>query len=225
MRAAVAAWSIALGLGLGCEEPPPTPQHRITFRAQSDNAPLAGVLIVTDGRALGRTAEDGRLRVDLTGREGQTVVVQAQCPEAYRPPASVPVLVLRSFHTNDPVVRERGIEFAIDCPPAERIAAVVIRAAGQADLPVKLRGQEIARTDRSGVAHLLLRLAPNSTFRVQLDTEGRELQPQNPGATFTVPDADQIFLYDQPFETKARRVRIRRRPPPPPAVRIPMRID
>ena len=213
----------------GCEEERPPPTYRVTFTAKSDAEPLEGVRIVADGRPLGDTDEDGILRVDLTGREGQAVAVNAQCPPGHRAPEQLPLLTLRTFRGLDPAAAERGIEMTVACPPAERTAAVVIRTGDEgADLPVMMAGREVARTDESGVAHLVMEMRPHSTFRLQIDTSANErLQPQNPGATFTVPDADEIFLYDQPFQVKQRRRRWRprRREPEPPTPMLPMRIE
>ncbi|MCS6799503.1 MAG: hypothetical protein NZ898_13435 [Myxococcota bacterium] len=214
-----------------CEPPPPPPKHRVSFVARSDAEPLPGVRVSAWGRPLGQTGRDGVLRVDLEGLDGTSVPVAAECPPGHRTPSRLPPLTLRTFRGLDPRRAERGIEVAIDCPPAERVAAVVVRAAGQSDLPVLLGGREVARTDAGGVAHFSLRMAPHATFRVRLDTSSRpDLAPQNPGATFTVPDADEVFLYDQPFEVRVRRRPTRRprrppEPPPPPGPTLPIRIQ
>ncbi|MEM9190063.1 MAG: hypothetical protein AAGF12_12845 [Myxococcota bacterium] len=214
--------------GVGCEEEQPPPVYRITFTADADGEPLRGVSITAGNRALGETDRDGELKADLPGLEGQAIPITAQCPEGHRTPESLPMLTLRTFRSLDPAANARGIEVNIDCPPSERQAAVVIRAAGQANLPVLLRGRELTRTDENGVAHVLLTLEPNSSFRLELDTTSvPDLQPQSPGASFTLADADQIFLYDQPFQVKQRRRRPRRprRPrTPAPGPRLPMRL-
>lgn len=219
---------VLLPLG-ACEEERPVPTHRVTFTARSDDEPLAGVRIVADGRPLGETGEDGQLRVDLPGREGQAVAVSAQCPAGHRAPEQLPLLTLRTFRGLDPAAAERGIEMSIACPPAERTAAVVIRTGDDgADLPILMGGREVARTDESGVAHLVMQLRPHTSFRLQIDTSEEEnLRPQNPGATFSVPDDDEIFLYDQPFQVERprRRWRPRRREPEPATPMLPMRIE
>ncbi len=228
MRVTCACLALLASLLSACEEERPPPTFRVTFTASSDSDPLAGVRVVGDGRPLGETGADGILRVDLPGREGQAVTVNAQCPEGHRAPAELPLLTLRSFRGLDPAAAERGIEMSIQCPPSERTAAVVVRTGDQGDLPVMMADREVARTDASGVAHFVLRMQPHSTFRLRIDTTGREdLQPQNPGATLTVPDRDDILLVDQPFQVKQtrRRRRPRRRDPEPATPMLPMRID
>jgi hypothetical protein len=91
---------------------------------------------------------------------------------------------------------------------------------------VKLGGREVARTDAAGVAHLAMRMMPNTTFRLQIDTAARpDLAPQSPGATFTVPDTDEVFLYDQPFEVRRAKRRGRARRVEQPTVMFPTRIQ
>jgi hypothetical protein len=216
---------VMLALVGGCEEERPPPTFRVTFTAHSDGDPLAGVRIVADGQELGLTGVDGTLGVTLTGREGQQVTVNATCPAGHRPPEQLPLLTLRTFRPATEQAAARGIEMTISCPPAERLAAVVVRAQGGPDLPIVMRGREVARTDEQGVAHLLLKMRPNTTFQLQLDTsEQDKLRPQNPGFTFTLPDTDEIFLVNQRFQEERRR-RTRRRPPPPPSGPVlPMRL-
>jgi hypothetical protein len=227
------AYQILFALTLAasaCEDPAPPPRFRVTFISHSDGERLPGVRVIADGQVLGETAANGELGVEITGREGQALAVNAQCPEGHRAPEQLPLLTLRAFQGLGEA-RARGIEMTIACPPSERIAAVVVRALDQddsplADLPVRVRGQEIARTDASGVAHFSFSLRPSSTFRVQLDTEGiANLRPQNPGTTFTVPDADDFFIMNQSFEVQRRRRRRVRATMAPTGPVLPMRIN
>ncbi|MBW2465507.1 MAG: hypothetical protein JRH11_27925 [Deltaproteobacteria bacterium] len=203
------------GLLLGaCEDETPPPRFRVTFRAEADGAALPGVRITADGQVLGATGDSGELGIEITGAEGQAMVIQAECPEGHRQPSQLPLLTLRAFQGLDPAAHARGIEMSIECPPAERHAVVVIRALDQddkpvANLPVNVRGHEVARTNDGGVAHLHYAVPPNSTLRVNLGTDEVEnIRPQNPGRTFSIADADEIYVLDQSFQ---RRVRRRRR--------------
>lgn len=216
-----------------CEEEKPPPLFRITFNAESDGASLAGVRITADGQVLGETGDSGELGVEITGAEGQAMVIEGQCPEGHRQPLQLPLLTLRSFQGLDPVAHARGIEMTIECPPAERHAVVVVRARDQDDqpvtgLPVTVRGREVARTDDGGIAHLHYAVPPNSTLRVSLNTDEVEnIRPQNPGRSFSVPDADEVFVLDQSFQRRTKRRRGRRRARmTAPVVRMgPIRID
>jgi hypothetical protein len=150
------------------------------------------------------------------------------CPQGYRSPDKATALLLRGYRSLSSPARAEplGVEFL--CRPAIRAAAVVIRAGGQADLPVQWHGREVARTDPHGVAHLLLQVAPNSTFTVGLDTSARpRLEPQSALFTFTIGDQDDIFMVDQPFAERPepRRARRRKKPTPPPPPGGPVRLD
>jgi hypothetical protein len=100
-------------------------------------------------------------------------------------------------------------EFSVSCQPLTRSVVVAVRADNGPDLPVRYLGQEVARTDASGAAHLLLSLAPQEEFELTLDTSDRRaenLRPQNPSARFTVKDGDEILTFNVPFAIESRAV-------------------
>jgi hypothetical protein len=196
-----------LALAAACSAEPQRTKFSVTFTVNPIE-PLAGVTVSLDGgKALGTTGKDGALRVTLSGREGTTVPFRVKCPDGFRQPAVMPVLTLRRFKGLDPAAA--GIKVNIECPPAERLAALVLKAR-RPGLPIIAQGREVARTDADGVAHALMSMPPNSTFRVVIDTtEQPALRPQSPATTLTVADADEIFLIDQQFQEEA--------PPPKPA--------
>jgi hypothetical protein len=196
----LAAALLAATAGACASEPPPPDRFPVTFRAHAGE-PLAGVAIsMNGGKLLGVTGPGGDLMITLTGKEGTTVPFRVACPDGYRPPRQMPALTLRRFTGLDPATAARGVEVSIECLPAERLAALVLKT-GEPDLPVLAQGREVARTDDSGIAHALVSLPPNSTFRVVVDTSDRpQLRPQHPATTLTLADADDIFLIDQRFE-------------------------
>lgn len=206
----------------GDDEPPPT--FRVTFVAAADDSRLPGVEIRVAGRPIGRTSDNGELQVNLLGREGASVPYQIVCPAGYREVNNTFHLTLRTFGARA-ANADRGVEVTVRCLPALREAAIVVRTSGRAGLPVLIQGQEATRTDSGGVAHFMLRMAPNSTFRVAIDTSSLpRLVPANPSESFTLADADDIFILDQRFtETPVPRRPPRRPPPRPPSgpVRIP----
>ena len=195
---AVCAWIL-----WGCGHDAPPSAFRVTFSALSDNTPLHGVEIAANGRTLGETGEDGLLRVDLQGREGMNVAYAVRCPEGHRDAETRPPLTLRKFEGLDPQAAERGIEISVSCPPSTRRVAVIVRTGGQAGIPVKMGGATVALTDASGVAHVLVESAPESEFRLTLDTNARTgLRPQNPMSVVTVPDSDAIAVFEIQFEVE-----------------------
>jgi hypothetical protein len=70
----------------------------------------------------------------------------------------------------------------------------------------------MARTDADGVAHAVMSMPPNSTFRVVIDTSSSRAAPAEPGHHLTVADADEIFLIDQQFQEDAPPPRAAHRP-------------
>lgn len=217
---------LAAGLvACGDEEEPP-PRYPFTFTATSDQAPLAGVAISASSTVIGTTDEGGILRADLTGPDGQPISVNAHCPEGYRSPAQAQQVTLRRMVSLDPAAQGRGIEVSFDCPPEYRDAVVVVRTHGQPDLPVYVDGQEVTRTDASGAAHVHRRMTPQASFQVKIATASNTLlRPQDPSQTFTIPDRDEVFVFDQPFSvaTPPRRRR-RRRAAPRAGPALPVRI-
>lgn len=221
--------SLSVSLAVACdEEPEPPPRFPFTFTAHTDREPLEGVRILVNEQELGVTDESGSLRRDLTGPPGATVLVGARCPEGYRSPEEPQQHTLRVIHSLDPAATARGIQVTFDCPPQHRDAVVIVRTHDQADLPVVVDGREITRTDQSGAAHIHMRMAPQTSFQVQIATADNEaLRPRDPVMSFTVPDRDAVFTFDQRFEEQRRRRRRRRRrsaPSKAPVSRLPIRI-
>lgn len=219
---AIALLSLVLA---GCGDDPPPPPYPITFTAFSDDLPLQGVEIRINDRLLGQTEPNGELRANLRGREGAVVAYRARCPERYRTPTDTPQLVLRRFMGLDEEAAARGVVVRIDCPPAERIGAVIVRT--HPNLPITMNGVLLARADMTGVAHIPLRSAPNTSFTLTIDTrENPYLQPQNPVHPITLGDRDDIFIVDQPLEEvrPVVRRRVRRRARAEPTVTIPTRL-
>ena len=115
-------------------------------------------------------------------------------------------------------IAAQGIEHTIECLPVNRDAVVVIRAVGTcemlpcpvANVPVLLDGREVAHTDESGIAHVAVSKAPNSSFRLELAAGSLNplLVPAQATRDFMIPDEDVIMPFDQSFTLNT--------PPPPP---------
>lgn len=199
---ALTALSASLAaLFVACDDPPPPAQFRVSFTALADANPLGGVEIAIGGRPLGLTNAEGFLRANLQGREGAIVAYRVKCPPGHRDPDESPPLTLRQFLELDPAAAAaRGVEITVQCRPSDRLAAVVVRAGGIANIPVLMQGQPVALTDASGVAHLMLKLPPNTSFTMALDTSANPLiAPANPSQPFVVPDADEVLVFDAPL--------------------------
>ena len=85
-------------------------------------------------------------------------------------------------------------------------------------MPLRYLGQEVARTDVSGAAHVLLRAAPGETLTLTLDTSGKDsqkLMPQHPELRFTMPEHDELLVFDQTFDSPKPKAKPPKPPPPP----------
>lgn len=229
--------TIALSiLGLvACEEPAPPTPYPVTFVAMSDpGEALAGVTI-TAGGMNAVTDATGMLSVELQGPEGSTVPISAACPDGHRLVTAPAPLVLRRV-IDLTTGMTAALQVTISCPPTSRHGVIVVRASGEGPregIPVMIDGREVTRTDRSGVAHVALEMAPGSAIQVQLATSTvmPMLRPADPSMPFTFRDADEIFVFDREFESEeppaAPRRRGRRRATPPPTggvIHIPTRL-
>jgi hypothetical protein len=216
-RVITAAAIAALATGAGCDARVPIDAYTVEVSVRSDTgAPLPGIAIRAHDTLLGETGPLGGLRVELTAPEGTHLRLAAECPETHRP---APETVLRLRHFAGIDAANNLLRVSFECRPRQRHAAVVVRAAGHAGLPVLLHGQKVARTNEAGNAHLLVALDPGESLRLALDTSAHpRLRPHDPTAAFTLGDADEVFVFEyNPVLEPLPRVRRPRRPPPPPS--------
>jgi len=190
---------VAACLSLGCSrfDPPPPPPQIVIIKVSSDpGVPLGDASLLFNGKEVAKTGADGKGQLRLSGDDGDTFQVMVKCPEGYASPTRPVNVQLRRL-------AEKGKypEYEVSCPPDHRTVVVAIRADNGAQLPVVHLGREVARTDASGAAHVLLKLAPGESFELMLDTSSYEkLKPQNPVANFLVSESDDVVLFDQKFD-------------------------
>jgi hypothetical protein len=195
----------------GCDrfDPPPPPPQTVVIRVNSDpGKPLEGAKVLFGGQEVGGTGEDGVAEIKLAGRDGETFDVNVACPEGFESPKGPVRVTLHRL--SDPGKRP---EYAVQCPPRTRTVVVAVRAEGVSDIPVTLLGREVARTDESGAAHVVLTLEPGEQFDLMLDTNDdrfADLRPQNPVASFGIGHQNDIFTFDQKFDRKEKKRRIYR---------------
>jgi len=189
----------------GCKalDPPPPPAQRVVVRVESDpGRPLADVVVSFSGKKIGVTDEDGVAEIQLAGTEGEMFQVIVNCPKGFESPTSPIRIVYRRLAESS-----KKPQYDVRCPPKTRTVVVAVRAEGGPNLPVTLLGREVARTDSSGAAHVVLTLEPGEQFALRLDTSDekfKSLKPQNPEASFGVGHQDDIFTFDQKFEAKKK---------------------
>jgi hypothetical protein len=192
------AISAALGCGMVSNAATGEQRYLVDVRVESDpSKPLAAVGILQGAKELGRTADNGSVRVSLAGRSGDTITLSVACPEGYASGDKPLSVTLRTLLDASTVPQYRA-----QCEPLVRSLVVAVRAKGGANLAVKHLGREIARTDADGVAHALLKIPPAEQVTVVLDTSGAEherLRPKSPEFSMTMPARDEVAVFDQTF--------------------------
>jgi hypothetical protein len=196
--------SAATAAGCKALEPPPPPPQVINVRVESDpGRPLAGVNLLHNGQKVATTGADGVGKLKLNGRDGESFDIAVSCPQGYASPDRPVQVILRRLA--DPA---KSPEYFASCPPSTRTVVVAVRADNGPSVPVTYLGREVARTDHSGAAHVMLKLQPGEQFELTLDTTDKAhegLRPQNPVESFVVGPRDDVFTFDQKFDREGKR--------------------
>jgi hypothetical protein len=184
-------------------DPPPPAPFQIFIRIDSDPGhPVAGATVSRNNKVLATTGPDGRGMLTLNGAEGETTDVTVKCPDAFVSPTKQTSIRLTRFADKSKIP-----EYAVSCLPTLRHVVVAVKAENGPNLPVVYLNKVITRTDVSGAAHFALEVAPGAQFQVTLDTgENTKLKPPSPSKPFTVPQHDDILVFDQKFEVEKVRV-------------------
>jgi hypothetical protein len=207
-RSIVALFSIALTSAASCNRARPSRTYDLLIRVNGDpGRPLPGARVLYQGKQVGISRDNGVVKLSIDGSEGEVFPFTVACPEGFRSPSKPIDITLRRLA--DP---SRPPEFSASCPPLKRSVVVAVRADNGPNLPVIYLGQEVARTDTAGAAHVLLSLPPGEEFELSLDTSGAyssRLRPQKPSARFSVKNEDDILIFHVPFT-----VEVEKAPPP-----------
>lgn len=184
------------------------PAFFVSVLVESDpGTPVAGAIVSSRGEALATSGEDGRVRLKLGGSEGELVSLNVNCPDGYHAPAEP--ITFSLLHLTGGA---SAPEYRARCAPTSRSVVVAVRAEHGPNLLVTYMGREVARTDGSGAAHVLLDLKPGTSFRLTLDTSQSDaLRPRSPSETFSVPDRNGIQVFEREFQVSRKKKRIPRR--------------
>lgn len=210
---------LSLVLACGCSANVGPSTYEVTIKVDSDpGKPLAGARFSVAGKPVGESDASGSLLLKLPGRPGDVVQLDTTCPEGHRSPDKPIQVVLRPL-----AERGKRAEYHASCPPSVRNLVVSVRAQNGPNLPLRYLGKEIARTDEAGTAHALLKVPPGESITLTLDTsEGAstQLMPQHPELKLTVPERDEIVIFDQTFAKPKPKAK----PKPPPEPEGPIRL-
>jgi hypothetical protein len=222
VRALILSGVLAL-LGLACagcrwlealgDSRPKALEMEVMFEVQKDGRyPVAGALVSTASRSLGASDRDGRLLARLRGTAGERVALQVRCPSGYYAASAPESLAIRPVLSLANAVGQR-LHVPIACETTERSIAILVRAETQPNLPVVARGQEVARTDADGLAHVLLAATPGEELSVEIvTTDAPALRPQSPRRQFRIGNQDEVFVMHEKFSV--------RKPPAPRRPRV-----
>lgn len=188
--------------------------YRIAVHVESDpGVPLEGAVLEREHKELARSDQRGEISTDLRGKPGDRIQLDVTCPPGHRQPEARVSVLLRAFTD-----REARPEFQVRCPPLEREVVVAVRAQHGPNLPLRYLGREVARTDAAGVAHALLQATPGDTLTLTLDTsadDAKKLMPRDPEIRFSVPEHDELVVFDQAFESPKPKRKPIPKPPEP----------
>lgn len=204
-------WFVAALMHAGCVTAPPKP-FTVEVRALTDeDQPLDGVLVALDGKTVGTTDENGRLRLLRHEQEGTSLSVAVAVPRGYRLVDEMAPLVLRRLsRVSDGVAHELPIESVVRLSPLQRQYAVLVDV-GVPDLAVEAFGARRAVTNSHGVASFLYTGSPGDELAVQVTSDGHdELNPKVVNASFVLGSHSEAYLVQGSFEP---------RPPAPPPAR------
>jgi len=178
----------------GCKEKDLSSDYGFIVRVSSEpGRGLEGARASVKGRELGVSDGSGAVAIQVRGHEGDVVAIDIACPSGHRPPGPVLVPLRHVGHDVKP-------EFAALCTPLTHSIVVAVRAERGPHLPLLHLGRELARTDASGAAHLLLDVASDDVVELVLDTtEQPRLRPKNPILRIQPGLRDEITAINQDF--------------------------
>jgi hypothetical protein len=203
MRALAFATPLVLAACQALEPVQPPPQE-INVRVTGDpSQPLAGAAIQYNGKEVAKSGKDGVATLKLKGKDGDLYEFLVNCPDGFQSPNKpLQVLLKRLADTS------KKPEFDVSCPPTTRTVVVAVRADNGPNLPVLYLNREIARTDGAGSAHVMFKMKADESFNLVLSTNDNDrLRPQNPSASFTVRDKDEVYSFDQKFVEEKKAVK------------------
>jgi hypothetical protein len=198
---AAAAFAIALS---ACERSPVDPTYKVLVKVESaPGAPIAGAVISSAGRRVGKTNEAGAVTIRVRGAEGDRLPVTVACPDGYIAPDRPTEVVLHRL--DDP---SRKPEYDVRCRPVSRPFFVIVRSDHGPRLPVLYLGKEIARTDESGAAHAVVDVPLGEDVEITLatvDPGSERLRPQNPSMKFSGAETNDLHVFSVQFQVEEPR--------------------
>jgi len=177
----------------------------VVISTLSDDGPIADVTITLGKVVAGKTGPDGRLSVNVRGKEGTKVVVTTDVPKGYKlardGEGSLVLRRLTEVSDSDGKSHLLPVEHVVKFAPLQRQYAVLVRV-GVPGLDVETFGTRQAVTNSKGVAMFLYQGAPGDELQVKVNTaQHPELRPQNPTASFLLGQRSEAYVVKEKFAT------------------------
>jgi hypothetical protein len=167
-----------------------------------DGQPFPDVIVTLGKAVAGKTGADGKLSVNVRGKEGMKVAVTTDIPKGYKLTSPASGVVLRRLSDIEGGKgRMLPVEHVVKFSPLQRQYAVLVRV-GVAGLDVETFGTRQAVTNSLGVAAFLYSGAPGDELQVKVNTAAHpELRPQNPSASFLLGQRSEAYVVKEKFTT------------------------
>lgn len=209
-------------LGACGEEPPPPPPERQTFTIEATvvtdaEVPVAKVPILLDGKVVGLTDAKGTFTGTLSELPGETVTLGATAPDGYRIIAGENVTEVLKTATVNNTVSGVPVFLATTLESLKKDYFVWVKADCGEDAsdcggwPVKLDGEEVAKTNRLGYAHFAFTRQPRTDVSIEIGTSGA-FKPENPTYELTLDSDSTVYRLGQEFKDPTKKKRVVRRP-------------
>lgn len=192
----------------------------MVFSVTTDEGePLPAVSVRLDDEEVGVTNARGSLRSVVHGFPGELREVHVSCPKDYAAPDKAPTVHLRQVMDASGTIA--ASEVRLTCTPKTRAVALVVRTPGLANVPVMVYGREIARTDKEGTAHALVKSEPKKDLRVVLDTSAYpRVLPANPHMDVRVGTTDDVVVFNPELTTLTPRTVSSKKKPKPKVAQV-----
>jgi hypothetical protein len=176
----------------------------VVISAMSDDGrPFPDVPVTLGHTLAGKTGPDGKLSVNVRGKEGVKVAVSIDVPKGFKLASSAPagVVLRRLTDVGDGKGHVLPVEHVIKLLPLVRQYAVLVRV-GVPGLDIETFGTRQAVTNDKGVAMFLYQGAPGDELQVKVNTADHpELRPQNPTASFLLGQRSEAYVVKEKFGT------------------------
>jgi hypothetical protein len=159
-------------------------------------APVERARLLSGATVIASTDATGVAQVAVGGAEGETAQLSVKCPSGFKSPTE-PLLVRRLE-----IAATATPEYRVVCQSTRHSLVVAVRAEGGPDLPLLYLGKEIARTDASGAANVMMEMDVHDRVELSLSTAGKDkekLHPQNPVVVFEMADHEDVQVFAVTF--------------------------